>query len=1185
MFKRAKDQDQRDEALDINRSFIVQAPAGSGKTELLTLRYMKLLANVDEPEAVLAITFTRKAAAEMRARVIESIQKAKKLIREHGEESLSRDDASHPVDNEQVRRNFRIAHKVIKQDREKQWNLERNPGRLRIQTIDSFNIYLANQLPIASRIGGDLSVTTETKPIFNAAIRSTLSLLDSEGPDSAHLSALYAHLDNNPDAIEKLLGNMITKRDQWLDYLPYLFDQEDASPETMMRHIDELAEELLEPLFEAMLEFDEALIEINNYAHTHWPEGTSGRPAHLEELPPADADGLAHWTILCNLLLTNTGGFRKTVTAAQGFPPKSALKGDELALGEEKKALYKWLIGELAALPLEIFESLLSVRSLPTRDTLKQQWPLLRALAHTLRLLNRQLILKFTRLGVIDHTQAANAAFSALRTLHNPTDFALALDSTLSHILIDEFQDTSERQLVLLEELIEGWSPNDGKTLFLVGDAMQSCYNFRNANVGVYLKVRSAGIGHLKPETLELTMNFRSQASLITSINEVFSRAFPKQENIARGAVCYSHSQAGREDEQGSPLRADWISYTESGQKAQAAKLEAELLVERIHELRKDNSACSIAVLARTRNHFRAVIAELRQQGVDWIATDIDRLGSLTVIDDLLALLRALSNTADDIAWLALLRAPWCGLDSVDLLAVRQSDANLALWQAIGVIASRAHTETPDLSLDGHARLCGLHSALSRIMELRRQCSISALVLAAWELLQGPNLLKSADEEAATKFFFNQLHLAEEHFVVPDIEAFATRIQESFTSVQAEQRNEQAPEPVQLMTIHKSKGLQFDHVLIPQLGGKGNADDKDLIVLHERINREGAAKLLIAPVPAKGSESDAATAAHEKLYSYIRNEKALKSEFEETRLVYIAMTRARYSVGLFSTLLHKPTDSGEATQLQPIKQSLLARVWEPLGAAGITASVHQLKPAPQGAAEDVTAHSSQATPIRRLSTPLVLSQAQQASLESQLQVAALEETPSENEKSAEESQESERLRRLRQTQGTLCHEFLEAFSRHPLVAEKTLDALQPRWLKQLKRLGASVEEAHASCHKARQQLLTALSGDFAWIFDPQAEGAASELPLARNDKQEDEEFHSHFAVDRTLLYKGNRWIIDYKTAHQPEELTEDEFIALQTSEHKKQLRLYASLMSQAGMPASKLGLYLLDINRLVEIPF
>lgn len=145
--------------------------------------------------------------------------------------------------------------------------------------------------------------------------------------------------------------------------------------------------------------------------------------------------------------------------------------------------------------------------------------------------------------------------------------------------------------------------------------------------------------------------------------------------------------------------------------------------------------------------------------------------------------------------------------------------------------------------------------------------------------------------------------------------------------------------------------------------------------------------------------------------------------------------------------------------------------------------------------------------------------------------------------------------------------------------------MQPRWLKQLKRLGASVEEAHASCHKARQQLLTALSGDFAWIFDPQAEGAASELPLARNDKQEDEEFHSHFAVDRTLLYKGNRWIIDYKTAHQPEELTEDEFIALQTSEHKKQLRLYASLMSQAGMPASKLGLYLLDINRLVEIPF
>lgn len=1184
MFKRAKDQDQRDEALDIGRSFIVQAPAGSGKTELLTLRYMRLLAHVSEPEAVLAITFTRKAAAEMRARVIESIQNANRLVKEYGADRLCSNDESHPLTDELERNNFSIAYEVIKRDRSLTWNLERNPGRLRIQTIDSFNIYLANQLPIASRIGGDLSVTTETKPLFDAAIRNTLALLDRSGPDAQQLSVLYRHLDNNPDAIEKLLRSMIYKRDQWLDYLPYLFDNEDASSETMMRHIDELAEELLEPLYEAMLEFEDALVELNNYAHSHWPAETPGRPDYLQTLPSADASGLPCWNVLCNLLLTNTGGLRKTVTAALGFPPKSALKGDERTLGEEKKALHKQLIGALAESPREFLEALNSVRSLPTRETIKQQWPLLSALAHTLKLLNRQLILEFTRVGVIDHTQAANAAFSALRTLHAPTDFALALDNSLSHILIDEFQDTSERQLALLEELIEGWGPDEKKTLFLVGDAMQSCYNFRNANVGVYLKVRSAGIGHLKPETLELTMNFRSQASLIEGINAVFSRAFPEQENIARGAVCYSPSQAGKESTHASPIRADWVRYSESEQKAQACKLEAELIVQRINELREESSACSIALLARTRNHFRAVIAELRLRGISWVATDIDRLGSLTVIDDLLSLLRALSNTADDLAWLALLRAPWCGLDSADLLAVQQSNEGLALWESLSLIAGRAHVDTPGLSQDGHSRLRGLHSALDGPMQLRRQSPVSALVLAAWELLQGPSLITSSAEQAATEFFFEELRLAEEHFVVPDVEAFAARIQESFTSVQGEQRNGETPEPVQLMTIHKSKGLQFDHVLIPQLGGKGNADDKDLLVLHERINREGAATLLIAPVPAKGSEKNEETTAHEKLYSYIRNEKTLKSEYEETRLVYIAMTRARYSVGLFSTLLHKPTEDAEEAPMRPIKQSLLARVWEPLKAAGIVANVHQLPIAPQGPEENSAAMNPETTLIRRFKTPLSLTPAQQQALESQLKSPGLEQAAEEGGEGSQDLVDSERLRRLRQLQGTLCHEFLEAFSRHSFEAEQALGALQPRWKKQLERHGASAEEARQSCEKAAQKLLAALRGEYAWIFDPLAQGAASELPLARSDKQGDEEFHSHFAIDRTLIHQGERWIIDYKTAQQAEGLPEPEFIALQINEHEKKLRLYASLMRQAGTPASKLGLYLLDINRLVEVP-
>ncbi len=1180
MSRPASDQKQRDEALDTQRSFIVQAPAGSGKTELLTLRYMRLLATVAEPEEVLAITFTRKAAAEMRARVIESLNEAQQLRREHSRDSLEFDDERHPVSDGLKRKNFFIANAVVERDKERQWNLERNPGRLRIQTIDSFNIYLANQLPIASRIGGDLSVTTETAPVFNAAVRNTLALLDTPGADSEHLVSLYQHLDNNPAAIEKLLLNMINKRDQWLDYLPTLFDDSGNAQIELMLHVDELAEELLEPLFEAMQEFSEQLLAINNYAHTNWPLETAGRPELLHDLPSPDAEGLPGWNALCNLLLTQKNELRKSLNASLGFPPKSALKGDALALGEEKKALHKTLVSALGEAPAEVLELLASVRALPTRETISQQWPLLSALAHTLRLLNRQLILEFTRRGIIDHTQAANAAFSALRTLHSPTEFALALDNTLSHILIDEFQDTSERQLALLEELIEGWTPGDGKTLFLVGDAMQSCYNFRNANVGVYLKVRSAGIAHFKPETLMLRMNFRSQENLIERINAVFSTAFPTKENIARGAVCYSYSEAGQEAIQQQPLQADWVCYDDSDNKTSARKLEAELLVQRINALRVEEPNCSIAVLARTRNHFRDVIAELRQQEIAWVATDLDRLGSLAVISDLLSLVRALSNTADDLAWFAVLRAPWCGLDSVDLLAVRESEAASPVWQSLSALVDKPHNEQSLLSAEGYKRLCGLHEALSAAMWLRRQSPISEITRAAWELLQGPNLITSSDEQAAAKFFFDQLSLAEEHFVIADLDAFSKRIQESFTSVQAEQSDKTSP-PVQLMTIHKSKGLQFDHVLIPQLGGKGNPDDKNLIELHERINQGGESRLLIAPVPRKSSTTTAETEAHEKLYKYIREEKRLKGEYEETRLVYIAMTRARYSVGLFSTLLYKDSDN-ETQGPKPINQSLLARIWQPLKEAGVQENSHYLPKIQDTAANKSPSARHAPTTIRRLSKPLTLTAAQRHALEEQMESRTDLLIEEQEIVTGSEQLEAERQRRLRQFQGTLCHEFFEAYTLQPMAAERALAALEPRWQRQLERLGATSDEARASSRKACQQLHRAVTGDHAWIFDPEADGA-SELHLARSAKQGSEEFHSHYAVDRTVMRNGERWIIDYKTAQQPEGFTTEQFINAQKNEHEEKLHLYATLMAEAGQPAQRLGLYLLEIDRLVEL--
>ena len=158
------DQAQRDAALDPTRSFIVQAPAGSGKTTLLVDRYLKLLSIVKRPEEILAITFTRKAAAEMRKRVLEKLPNAAE-----------------------------IAH------------------RLRILTIDAFCASLTRQVPVLARFGAQPASVEDAFDLYRESAVATLR--DLENPN---VTRLLSHLDNNVAAAAALLASMLAKRDQWL---------------------------------------------------------------------------------------------------------------------------------------------------------------------------------------------------------------------------------------------------------------------------------------------------------------------------------------------------------------------------------------------------------------------------------------------------------------------------------------------------------------------------------------------------------------------------------------------------------------------------------------------------------------------------------------------------------------------------------------------------------------------------------------------------------------------------------------------------------------------------------------------------------------------------------------------------------------------------------------------------------
>ena len=177
------------------------------------------------------------------------------------------------------------------------------------------------------------------------------------------------------------------------------------------------------------------------------------------------------------MLLTDKDGWRARLTKTEGFPAGKP--------GEPWKLRATAL---MASLGEDFREALGDMRRLPPPRYSEAQWEALAAIGNLLPHALAQLKVVCQARGQVDFTEVAQAALRALGDDDAPTDLALALDYRIRHLLVDEFQDTSITQFELLARLTAGWEPGDGRTLFVVGDPMQSIYRFREAEVGVFLR-------------------------------------------------------------------------------------------------------------------------------------------------------------------------------------------------------------------------------------------------------------------------------------------------------------------------------------------------------------------------------------------------------------------------------------------------------------------------------------------------------------------------------------------------------------------------------------------------------------------------------------------------------------------------------------------------------------------------
>lgn len=844
----------RHKAADVSRSVILTAPAGSGKTSVLELRFLRALANSDTPEQVIAITFTVAAAGEIRERALASLEQAASGVSPSNDHELLVHEA---------------ACDVLELDRRKGWGLLRDPSRLRIMTIDALNSLIASSLPLVSRSGGTPTVDTQPHLLYREAIVNLFAGL--EDPDApAHLKeALGLMLTFGRHQVDRLIPlfeSLLAARDQWLH--PLLTSDVSHFEETLRSVVDATVNESRRALTdEEWAELVSILVEGSAYSEQlAWA-------AELDSTVPFHELPAPHIREVARTLLTGTGDIRKRVNKTNGFLKD---RGYTKRMGALLKDLHDRISENQAA-------AVSMLGSLPDSTFGEEGVRMLNALGTVLIQLSAHLQVVFQNNGAVDFVEVHGRAMEALNTDNSTHGEFLIREERIRHILVDEVQDTSGAQIQLLKRMTGDWTDSDDRSLFLCGDPQQSIYGFRGADVGQFLALWEAGcLGEKSLECLALTNNFRSSPKLVNFFNKVFTHLFGDTTNRWTGQVPFSQATAFRTDLPGK-VAAVPFAHSDGDEE------EAELVCDQLEKELKEDPEAEIAILVRARSHLKSLLPMMRSRGIPAAGEEIDHLTEKTAVSDCVSLIKALAHVGDRQSWVAVLRSPMVGLKWDDCLTLIGGDKSSPVRQLLD-----DHNRVMSLSPDGKKRAFRLLSVLRRIEASERWRDIVWRCRCLWHSLGGRDVVDN-HTYAEIKTVFKVLDECCEGGQLLSITRFEHRLSRLFAA--------SAKGNIKLMTIHNAKGLQFDKVFLVGLNKNTIQDTPPL--LHWKCVGDD---FLLVPAPkAQGTELS-------RQYEYLGKQAQRAGLNEQKRLLYVAATRAKTELRLFCGLKRCPEEGVKASR-------------------------------------------------------------------------------------------------------------------------------------------------------------------------------------------------------------------------------------------------------------------------------
>jgi ATP-dependent exoDNAse (exonuclease V) beta subunit len=694
---------------------------------------------------------------------------------------------------------------------------------------------------------------------------------------------------------------------------------------------------------------------------------------------------------------------------------------------------------------------------------------------------------------------------------------------------------------------------------------MQSIYGFRQAEVRAFLELAETGIGSLRFELERLESNFRAQASLIEWVNATFARILPARDDRARGAIAFRPSRpAGAGSRMmGTEARGAGAAGDEPPvllRSFSSPRAEARAIAASIKARAQRHPHWRIAVLVRARAHAQPVAQALRESGIAFEAVDVEPLIERPAVRDVLTLLRALLHPADRIAWLGLLRSPWVGLRLADLLIV--SSARGLIVEALGdeLILAR-------LSEEGRGRCSRARTILESAFEGRARHGLARWLEATWLALGGAAGTSSELDLEHVRVFLERVALLEQRGV-PD----SADLEESFAELSVPSSLESsrpqggaegttATGRIEIMTIHKAKGLEFDCVFVPALERPTRSGSSELLLTHEfaRTGRDGLVMAARPPVAADDRG----------LFDFLRTQVREAAALESQRLLYVACTRAKCELHLTATIESlngtddAETDGGDeesvpASPRQPFRPwpgSLLDILWPVAREAFELARTDPLSVA---SAEERGREGSAPT-LSLLRLPLEWRAPGPAEPGIAPPASMLE-----REDAPPFDWVGETARRV----GTLVHAELERLQ-PGLVAPERMDARATGYRRWLMLRGVPEEHLDAAAARVVEALLAVQSDERGrWILTPRVgedyrEHALSGLVGGETQRA---------VFDRCFVEDGVRWVIDYKTSeHRGGGL--EAFLDREVERYRPQLQRYAELARRLGPEPVRVALY------------